>query len=180
MKNLFVLFVLVATVFACNSIEQHRVAIEEVSTMWSDMTPKMEEMMTGVSELNTNWESMASMLTPVTEDMDETAAAELVAMNQEYKDNAMAVKGMMEEMQGYMTGMTEKGSMVQSMVDGLASGSIEGDVVSMVADAKAMMEEANTKMADWSTKMGDYKTMAAQMAAKFAPEATEGEETGEM
>ena len=148
--------------------------------MWSDMTPKMEEMMTGASELNASWESMASMLTPVSKDMDEAAAAELVSMNQEYKDNAMAVNGMMEEMKGYMTTMTEKGTMVQSMVDGLASGSIDGDVVGMVTEAKTMMEEATTKMTDWSTKMEEYKTMAVQMAEKFTPATEEDAVIGEM
>lgn len=179
MKNLFVLVFVAATLFSCSNVEQHRAAIEEVSTMWSEMMPKVDELVQNCSQLNSNWESMASMVTPVSEDMDETVAAEVEAMNMEYMDNAKSVKSMMEEMTAYVSSMKEKGAVVQTMVDGLAAGQIEGDVVAMTADAKTMMEEATMKMEEWTSKMNEYSAVATQMAEKMMPaEATE--EAGEM
>ena len=42
MKNLFVLVLAAVTLVSCNNVEQHRTAIEEVSTMWSEFNPKMD------------------------------------------------------------------------------------------------------------------------------------------
>lgn len=179
MKNLFVLVLVAATLFSCSSVEQHRAAIEEVSTMWSEMTPKVEEMVQNCTQLNTNWESMAAFVTPVSEDMDETVAAEVEAVNMEYKENAKSVRTMMDEMTTYVASMKEKGAVVQTMVDGLAAGQIEGDVVAMTADAKTMMEEATMKMEEWTSKMNEYSAVATQMAEKMMP-VEEATETGEM
>jgi hypothetical protein len=173
MKNLFVLVFFAVTLVSCSSVEQHRTAIEEVSTMWTEMTPKVEEMVQNCTELNTAWGAMADMVTPVSTDMDEVVVNEVEALNMEYKDNAKSVSEMMEEMTSYVASMKEKGAVVQTMVDGLAAGKIEGDVLAMTADAKTMMEE-------WTVKMGEYSAAATQMAAKMMPVDEEATEASEM
>jgi hypothetical protein len=180
MKNLFVLVFFAVTLVSCSSVEQHRTAIEEVSTMWTEMTPKVEEMVQNCTELNTAWGAMADMVTPVSTDMDEVVVNEVEALNMEYKDNAKSVSEMMEEMTSYVASMKEKGAVVQTMVDGLAAGKIEGDVLAMTADAKTMMEEATMKMEEWTVKMGEYSAAATQMAAKMMPVEEEATEASEM
>ena len=179
MKNLFVLVLVAATLFSCSSVEQHRAAIEEVSTMWTEMMPKVDEMVQKGTELNSSWEAMAGMVTPVSEDMDDEVAAAAEAVNSEYMENAKSVKMMMDEMTAYVASVKEKGAVVQTMVDGLAAGSIEGDVVAMTSEAKTMMEEATMKMEEWSAKMTEYSSVAAQMAEKMMPVEADTE-AGEM
>ncbi len=180
MKNLFVLVLAAVTLVSCNNVEQHRTAIEEVSTMWSDFNPKMDALSQKCATLNSSLKAMGSMVVEVTEDMDEGAVEAAQSINKEYKESAMKVTSMTEEVNTFVTGMMVNDTKVQSLVDGLAAGKIDGDVDAMIAEVKLTMEEATAKMEVYYTQLEEFSTVVMQLSEKMTPVTTEDSMSAEM
>ena len=180
MKNLFVLVLAAVTLVSCNNVEQHRTAIEEVSTMWSEFNPKMDALSQKCATLNASLKAMGSMVVEVTEDMDEGAVEAAQSINTEYKESAMKVTSMTEEVNTFVAEMMANDTKVQSLVDGLAAGKIDGDVDALIAEVKLSMDEATVKMEAYYAQLEEFSAVATQLSEKMTPVLTEDTMTAEL
>ena len=87
---------------------------------------------------------------------------------------------MTEEVNTFVTEMMANDTKVQSLVDGLAAGKIDGDVDAMIAEVKLAMEEATAKIEVYYTQLEEFSTAVMQLSEKITPITTEDSMSAEM
>jgi len=166
-----ILFLVAASLFSCDSVEQHRAAIETLATNWDNATNTVTALAGDIGTAKTDWVNQLASMAVSDEhkaNMDEAVQTQLTELQATAETHTSAFDALTGEIGTFVEEWTTKGEAVTALKDGLASGSISPDLIAQIPALTEAVTAAGASVEGWTGKFTDVKTACAGIAQQMA------------
>jgi hypothetical protein len=160
----FLLLLLPAFIISCASgVEQYRTGIETLGIQWDSTTAMATELANNISGSLSEYSTSASALQVSNEVMAKLKPGQTEAWDAAKSAFNQALQGfapLRTELGEFVNAWGAEGSKVQALKDGLAAGSLEGDVAGQLGELNTLIAQAGEKLPAWTAQYEQAKTTA--------------------
>ena len=157
---------------SCGSeIAKHKDAITDLASKWEGTTSAITEFSKKVSTEQSGIMNLVNSMEIAPDAMkgwNEEVTSQYNGIKASAQNNLKGLTAISSEMDGFISGWKEKGKLMSSLKDGLASGKFEGDIAGTITSLTTAANEATAKMGSWKEKLAGIQSAAAKAKQLFA------------
>ena len=155
MKNVLLLFIPLLFWGSCKNIEQFRAPIEALSADWDKASGTLTQVKSLLELQHTNISTLYDTMNFDEKLFGESAIHSLNEAKKAIITQRDGMAGLLQTANNYISEWGNMGSKLTSLKEGLAAGSIEGDVPAQIEELKKAVVDCNGKTAEWNKKVED-------------------------
>ncbi len=170
MKKLIAFALPLLFLVACNSVEKYRSGIESLTTQWDQTTTSVTEVAEMVSAEQSTFQQSLTSMAIADEAMasmkDDKKTMVMDAFNA-FQTSGTSFSAISAEINDFVTNWTSKAEEVNALKEGLANGTLDGDVTAQIAELTNMVTDAGTKVTSWKEQIETAKAAIASKQMDF-------------
>jgi hypothetical protein len=163
MKKAIAILVPVLFMLSCKNVEQYRAPIEALSADWEKSTTAVTEVGSMIGAVQSSLASLKDsfMIDPMKEaKMKPEMLDSLNSLKLAYATQVDGLMGLSSEVTSFASNWQTMSGKLAALKEGLATGKLEGDVISQVNELKNAAIDASAKAETWKLKLTAAKDTA--------------------
>ena len=168
MKTLLMFSTAVLLFASCNNIAALKAPIEELASNWENTTTMMTDFVNTLQGTQSSLQDQfAQMQVPEGMQLDEEASGKVNELKSAYQEQIAGLSTLSESVSSFAGDWQTKAQQLGELKDGLASGKLGSDAMTIVESLTGVVAEAKTGLEDWQGDLGEIKENSSSIFQQF-------------